>query len=74
MNGAGAGWLSKPFRCQDESNWTYLSEDRSGFAQFFGTLAAELALEDCVLYTAPEKPGKYKVQAFRMKGGPRRAF
>ena len=41
-NDAGEGWLSKPFQCQDESNTTYLSEDRSGFAQFFGTLAEEL--------------------------------
>jgi hypothetical protein len=63
LNDADAGWLSKPFRCRDETRSIYLREDRPGVAAFLSALTKELAFENCVLYTAPEAPGTYKAHA-----------
>ncbi len=53
----GGGWLSKPFLFQQESR-----KEASGIENFIRQgLNAALA-KDAILYSAPEKPGKYAIK------------
>jgi len=56
------GWLSKPFAFQGTGEETFFEETDSKAWQIFGNVSGRFVIKDCVLYTAPEKPGKYRVQ------------
>lgn len=60
---AGGGWLSKPFKYQGQDDEPFLDEFQSRAGRIFGQLAGQYVLQDSVLYTAPEKPGRYRVEA-----------
>ncbi|MEP7364708.1 MAG: hypothetical protein ABI972_15745 [Acidobacteriota bacterium] len=59
----GGGWISKPFKYPGKDDETFLQERASTFGGIFQTLTKDYVVQDTVLYTAPEKPGKYKVSA-----------
>ena len=60
----GGGWVSKPFRFQGaDSDEEFLEEFDSKAGQIFGQLTGRFVLQDAVLYTAPERPGSYRVEA-----------
>jgi hypothetical protein len=54
------GWLSKPFFYQGIEGIASILENR--LSGLLGT-AQEFVVQDSVLYTAPEKPGKYTIEA-----------
>lgn len=56
------GWLSKPFRYQGTDNEGYLDTATSTFAKIFSTVASQYTVKDALVYTAPEKPGTYRVE------------
>lgn len=60
---AGGGWLSKPFKYQGQDDEPFADEFQSRVGKIFGQLAGQYVLQDSVLYTAPEKPGRYRVEA-----------
>jgi hypothetical protein len=60
---ASAGWLSKPFRFQGRDDEPFHKESTSTFADIFGMVSKDYVLQDAFLYTAPEKPGKYELEA-----------
>jgi len=60
---AGGGWISKPFRFQGQEDEPFLEEFQSRAGRIFGELAGQYVLQDAFLYTAPERPGRYKVEA-----------
>ena len=60
---SGGGWLSKPFKFPGKDDETFLQERASTFGGIFQSLTKDYVVQDTVLYTAPEKPGKYKVSA-----------
>ncbi|MEZ5427087.1 MAG: hypothetical protein R2747_12530 [Pyrinomonadaceae bacterium] len=51
------GWLSKPFLFQEDGERT-----KTGFENFVKQGLGAIASKDSILYTAPEKPGKYKIK------------
>ncbi len=51
------GWVSKPFLFQEGSEKT-----KKGFGNFIKQSFGAVSSKDSVLYTAPSKPGKYKVK------------
>lgn len=57
------GWVSKPFAFQGTDDEKYFEESDSQAWKIFGDVSGRFVVKDAVLYTAPEKPGKYKVQA-----------
>lgn len=57
----GGGWVSKPFKYPGKDDEKFLQEKASTFGGIFQTLTKDYVVQDSVLYTAPEKPGKYKV-------------
>ena len=59
----GGGWLSKPFKFQGRDSETFYQDASSRFAQIIGTLSKDFLLQDSHLYTAPEEPGKYEIEA-----------
>ena len=59
----GGGWVSKPFKYPGKDDETFLQERASTFGGIFQSLTKDYVVQDTVLYTAPEKPGKYKVSA-----------
>ncbi|NNE67282.1 MAG: hypothetical protein HKN33_12015 [Pyrinomonadaceae bacterium] len=52
-----SGLLSKPFRYQEEGEKT-----KGGFAGFITQGIGAVSSKDSVLYTAPSKPGRYKLR------------
>ena len=60
---AGGGWTSKPFKFQGSDSGEFIDQDRSNFRGILSGLAGEMLVQDSVLYTAPEKPGKYTLEA-----------
>ena len=56
------GWISKPFKYQGATTEAFHYEQTSGFRGIFSRLNTEV-IQDAVLYTAPEKPGKYTIEA-----------
>ncbi len=62
--GENAGWVSKPFRFQGEETEKFYEPPNSGLrAIIFRQAQSRFVLQDAVLYTAPEQPGEYEVQA-----------
>ncbi|MBM3746631.1 MAG: hypothetical protein FJW34_12615, partial [Acidobacteria bacterium] len=57
------GWLSKPFAFQGREEEGFLEESASTAWNIFREASSEYVIKDCVLYTAPEKPGKYRLEA-----------
>lgn len=60
---ANGGWVSKPFRYQGTDAENFLQERQSQFGSIFQGLTQKYVVQDAVLYTAPELPGKYRVEA-----------
>ena len=61
LKSEGGGWLSKPFRNQVDSFQG--RESDQGWKSILGNLGRSLISSDSVLYTAPEKPGTYRLVA-----------
>jgi hypothetical protein len=59
----GGGWVSKPFKFQGIDNEAFYQDASSRFAQIFGSISKDFLLQDSCLYTAPEAPGEYEVEA-----------
>lgn len=57
------GWISKPFAFQGKDDEKFYEDGKSAAWDIFSQAAGQFVVKDCVLYTAPEKPGKYKVEA-----------
>jgi hypothetical protein len=55
------GWLSKPFLFQGDDKVPVMSEGDSRLSDLLG-VAQNFVIQDTVLYTAPEKQGKYTVE------------
>ena len=55
------GWLSKPFLFQGDDKVPVMSEGDSRLSELLG-VAQNFVIQDTVLYTAPEKQGKYTVE------------
>ena len=60
---SGAGWISKPFVFQGKEDEKFFDESKSVGWNIYRTATGEFVNKDCVLYTAPEAPGKYKIEA-----------
>lgn len=57
------GWLSKPYHFQGVDNEKFIDEYQSTAGRIFGSLTGQYVMQDAVLYTAPAKPGNYRVKA-----------
>jgi len=57
------GWLSKPFAFQGKDEEKFFDESGSRAWNIFAEASGQFVIKDSFLYTAPEKPGKYHVQA-----------
>ena len=58
------GWLSKPFRFQGQDTEPFYERPGAGIAAIiFRRATSDYALQDSVLYTAPERAGKYQIDA-----------
>ncbi|MFN7920649.1 MAG: hypothetical protein U0Q16_11165 [Bryobacteraceae bacterium] len=57
------GWVSKAFRYQGKDDEAFYRETASTFGDIFGALTKDYVLQDAFLYVAPEKPGRYQVEA-----------
>jgi hypothetical protein len=60
---ADGGWLSKPFRFQGKDTESFVDTQTGGLSSIFQTTAGQYTVKDSVVYHAPAKAGKYKVQA-----------
>ncbi|MBY0505452.1 MAG: hypothetical protein K2X03_16180 [Bryobacteraceae bacterium] len=58
------GWLSKPFRYQGTDNEPYADTVTSGFGRIFASMSSRFTIKDSLVYTAPEKPGAYRVEVW----------
>ncbi len=61
LKGESGGWLSKPFRDPDDDFRGPSSG--GGWKSLLGSFGRSMINFDSVLYTAPEKPGTYRVEA-----------
>ncbi len=66
---AEGGWFSKGFRFQGTDNEKILQEDESGWKAILGQVANRFVGKDAVLYTAPDTPGTYTIEASGTYGG-----
>ena len=57
------GWVSKPFVWQGEEKDKFFEEGASAAWNIMSEQTGRFVAKDCVLYTAPEKPGKHKIVA-----------
>ncbi len=57
------GWLSKPFRFQGQDDEPFIDQYQSTAGRIFGSLSGRYVMQDAVLYTAPQQPGEYELQA-----------
>ncbi|MGE5488994.1 MAG: hypothetical protein ACM3ZB_14355 [bacterium] len=61
---SGGGWVSKPFSSQTEDqDDPFHDESSSAGWNIFRSAAGQFVNKDCVLYTAPETPGTYRIEA-----------
>jgi len=60
---ASGGWLSKPFKFQGREQESFYTNSSSRFGSIFNALGQDFLIQDSNLYTAPEKPGKYELEA-----------
>jgi len=64
LEGLNSGWISKPFRFQGKEDEAFYQSESGGLgAVIFGQMTARYVLQDSVLYSAPDKPGRYKIRA-----------
>jgi hypothetical protein len=61
--GSDQGWLSKPFRFQGKDAEAFVDIAAGGLGSIFQSQAGQYTVKDAVLYHAPAKAGKYKIQA-----------
>ena len=64
---SGGGWLSRPFRYQGAESEDFYTGEGSSWSEILIGQITDVAFQDCVLYTAPERPGRYEVEA-RLEG------
>ena len=57
------GWISKPFRFQGQDPEPFVETASSTFGRIFGSIAGQFTVKDAVLYTAPDRPGRYRIEA-----------
>ncbi|MCC6264375.1 MAG: hypothetical protein IT169_12420 [Bryobacterales bacterium] len=57
-----SGWVSKAYQCPDFNQRDYIRERTGGWRDILGTVQ-NFTLKSCYLYTAPAKPGRYRLQA-----------
>ncbi|MCW5981813.1 MAG: hypothetical protein KIT09_27255 [Bryobacteraceae bacterium] len=60
---AAGGWISKPFKFQGADSESFIQEYDSRGGRIFQGLAGQYVVQDSVLYTAPDKPGAYRIEA-----------
>ena len=63
MQEADGGWLSKPFRFQGDDEGGFVETAGTTFMSIFETASTRFVVKDSVLYTAPEKAGRYTIAA-----------
>ncbi len=64
LKNSNAGWLSKAFRYQGSESEAFYSPAGSGLGSIiFGRAQASYLLQDAVLFTAADRPGKYTIEA-----------
>ena len=64
LKNKSAGWLSKPFRFQGRESESFYNPQGAGLASIiFGQAQASYLLQDTVLFTAADRPGKYTIEA-----------
>jgi hypothetical protein len=61
--GTDGGWVSKPFKFQGRDDEAFYQGGSGRFASVLGMITKDYVLQDAFLYTAPEKPGKYEMEA-----------
>ncbi len=60
----GGGWLSKPFKFQGQDpGGAFLSQQNNALLNLLSRGVGQFTVKDSVLYTAPERPGKYTIEA-----------
>lgn len=57
-----SGWVSKPYQCPDFNQRDYIRERTGGWRDILGTVQ-NFTLKSCHVYTAPSRPGRYRLQA-----------
>ncbi len=57
------GWVSKPFAFQGKEDEKFFDEGKSAAWNIYNEATGQFVIKDSVLYTAPEKPGKYQIEA-----------
>jgi hypothetical protein len=57
------GWLSKSFAFQGKDEEKFFEESKSAAWNVFADTSGQFVMKDSVLYTAPEKAGKYRIEA-----------
>ncbi|MGB9605081.1 MAG: hypothetical protein ACPL88_04295, partial [Bryobacteraceae bacterium] len=57
------GWLSKPFAFQGKDEEKFFEESQSKAWNIFAGATGEFVIKDAFLYTAPESPGRYHIEA-----------
>jgi len=58
----GGGWLSKPFKFQGDDRETFVEERENSILNILNRGVGQFTVKDTVLYTAPEKAGRYTVE------------
>jgi hypothetical protein len=58
----GGGWLSKPFKFQGQDSEAFVEEQESSLLSIINRGVGQFTIKDAVLYTAPEKAGRYTVE------------
>jgi hypothetical protein len=56
------GWYSKPFRYQGREDNGFLTNSAGAFGKILEKMATNYVVKDCVLYTAPTQPGRYRIE------------
>jgi hypothetical protein len=62
LRNPGTGWISKPFRFQEQEEVQFIDRMGTNQATIFGRIG-EYVTKDSFLYTAPYEPGKYVLEA-----------
>ncbi|MEX2302681.1 MAG: hypothetical protein WD733_17180, partial [Bryobacterales bacterium] len=64
LKDSNGGWLSKPFRFQGQETESFYEPEGAGLAAIiFRRATSQYVRQDSTLYTAPEKTGKYEIEA-----------
>lgn len=64
LQGGNAGWISKPFKLQGGDDGGFLEDSTTTtWMRIFKQASTQFLVKDSVLYTAPEQPGKYTIEA-----------